>query len=208
MERRNNTQPVRVETREDGKSVIVGYASVFYREGEAGTEYDLWDGVKERIGRGAFDRALKDKHDARGLFNHDPSLLLGRVGAGTVRLSLDTLGLRYEIDPPDTQLGRDLLTSLGRGDVAGSSFAFVVRKDLIVWGQDGQPDIRMVLDVDLLDVSPVTYPAYEATTAGVRCTAATDEARASYEAAKAKRMADLAEVERGVVDADLFGIFS
>lgn len=207
MERRNNPQPVTVETREDGKRVIVGYASVFHRSEDAGTEYELWPGAKERIGRAAFDRALKEKHDARGLFNHDPSLILGRVGAGTVRLSVDSLGLRYEIDPPDTQAGRDMLVSLARGDVTGSSFAFIVRKELWILGRDtAEGDVRMILDVDLLDVSPVTYPAYEAASSGLRCAATGDEARASYEAAKAGHQAELAEVERLGLDVDMLAL--
>src|SRR5688572_16918348 len=68
----------------------------------------------------------KGTHDARALFNHDPNMLLGRAGAGTLRLSTDARGLRYEIDIPDTTVGRDVATSIARGDLAGSSFAFSI----------------------------------------------------------------------------------
>jgi len=199
----NPALPVRVETREDGKRVIVGYASVFYRADNPGTEYELWPGVLERIGLGAFDRAIKDRHDARGLFNHDPSLLLGRVGAGTVRLAVDATGLRYEIDPPDTQVGRDVLVSLERGDLTGSSFAFQVRGDEWQHGKGGAPDIRTILDVDLLDVSPVTYPAYEATSTGLRSCDGIEAARAEHAKAKAAHLAKMAEVDAMRRDAEL-----
>ena len=51
---------VRVEKREDGKRFIKGYAAVYYREGDKGTEYALWDDLFERILPGAFDEAIKD----------------------------------------------------------------------------------------------------------------------------------------------------
>lgn len=157
-----------VSKRADGKPVITGYASVFYNPSEPGTEFKMFDDLVERIMPGAFNRAVAEKHDARGLFNHDPSLVLGRVGNGTVRLSLDGRGLRYEIDPPDTTVGRDLVISIERGDVAGSSFAFVPKR--VVWAEENGVDVRQILDLDLYDVSPVTYPAYEGASTGLRST--------------------------------------
>jgi HK97 family phage prohead protease len=159
---------VRIETR-DGKQQLVGYAAVFHRSGEAGTEYRLAEDVVERIAPTAFNRALSEKHDARALFNHDPNMILGRAAAGTLRLSVDQRGLRYEIDLPDTQTGKDVAASVARGDLTGSSFAFSIN------GKAGQRfekgdkyDVRHILDVDLFDVGPVTYPAYEATSTGLR----------------------------------------
>lgn len=157
---------VRVQKRADGGSVIVGYGAVFYDPAVAGSQYELWEDMQERIMPGAFDRALREQHDARGLFNHDPSYLLGRVGSGTMRLSVDAKGLRYEIDVPDTQVGRDVVTSIQRGDLSGSSFAFVSLRT--VWIEENGLMIRQVEDLELYDTGPVTYPAYEATTAGMR----------------------------------------
>jgi HK97 family phage prohead protease len=125
MERRMTpTGDVKVETRADGGQTLVGYAAVFYRDGDAGTEYRLGPDVVERIAPTAFNRALQEKHDARALFNHDPNMLLGRAGAGTLRLSVDARGLRYEIDLPETNVGKDVAASISRGDLSGSSFAF------------------------------------------------------------------------------------
>lgn len=184
------------EARGDGPGTIEGYAAVFHDESDPGTEYKLWDDrdmvAVERIARGAFKRAIEEKEDCRALFNHDPNLgVLGRVSSGTLRLEEDEKGLRYEADLPDTTLARDLATSIERGDINGSSFGFVVRAES--WRQDEAPDgriraVRTIEDVELLDVSPVTYPAYGATTAGarsrlgmVRALGSVDEARASYE---------------------------
>ncbi len=164
MERRMTPAgEIRVESRADGGKMIVGYGAVFHREGEAGTEYRLAPDVVERIATTAFDRALKEKQDARGLFNHDPNMLLGRAAAGTLRMSADSKGLRYEIDLPDTQVGKDVAASIARGDLSGSSFSFRIN------GKEGQRfekgngfDVRHIVDVDLYDVGPVTFPAYEA----------------------------------------------
>lgn len=153
---------IEVETREDGGSVLTGHASVFYREGDAGTEYKMWPGMIERVMPGAFDEALND--DVRGLFNHDPSLILGRRSAGTLRISVDETGLRYEIDLPDTQTGRDLPVSVSRGDITGSSYAFRVRGaegHKIYKDKELNSYIREIRSVELFDVSPVTYPAYK-----------------------------------------------
>lgn len=160
------TAPVRVETREDGKRVIIGYGAVFYNADDPGTEYAMWSDLVERVAPTAFDRALREKDDARGLFNHDPDNLLGRVSAGTMRLSVDSKGLRYEIDAPDTQTGRDVVSMIERGDLTGSSFAFIPKR--VIWIEEETRSIRVIEDVELFDTGPVTYPAYEATTTGLR----------------------------------------
>lgn len=172
-------------TRADGSRAIVGYGAVFYREGEPGTEYELWPGFVERIGPNAFNRALSEQHDVRGLFNHNPSQLLGRSAAKTMRLSVDSIGLKYEIDAADTQLFRDLAIHLERGDIDGSSFGFVAktRRFQVV---DERSEIMWIDDLDLIDVGPVTYPAYEATSAEVR-SAAVQVVKPDYEAWRAQQ---------------------
>ena len=170
MERRMTPAgEIKVEARADGGKMLVGYGAVFYREGEAGTEYRLGPDIVERIAPTAFTRALAEKQDARALFNHDPNMLLGRAGAGTLRMTVDARGLRYEIDIPDTTVGQDVAKSVARGDLAGSSFAFRIN------GKEGQRfekgkdhDVRHITDVDLFDVGPVTYPAYEGTSTALR----------------------------------------
>ena len=158
---------------------IEGYAAVFY-DGTPETEYELWSGVRERIKPGAFDEALAAGDDVRGLINHNSNRLIGRTSSGTMRLSVDKVGLRYEIDVPDTQDGRDILELVDRGDMSGSSFCFVCTDER--WFRDGDDEIREVLCARLYDVGPVTYPAYDATTAGTRDAGDYAEARASLDA--------------------------
>ncbi|MFO0939838.1 MAG: HK97 family phage prohead protease [Pirellulales bacterium] len=161
---------VKIDRRADNKASFKGLAAVYYRDGDPGTEYWLWNDMVERIIPGAFDRAIKEQHDARGLFNHDANQLLGRVSAGTLALSLTSDGLAYDIpfDQADSDHQR-VAAKIDRGDVNGSSFAFIARA--VQWEEVKQEDgsylyIRTIKDVDLYDVGPVTWPAYEATTAG------------------------------------------
>jgi len=149
-------------TEDRGK--IWGTASVTYN-GQPGTEYQLWEGAVERIAEGAFDEALSQGQDVVALFNHDPNIVLGRT-PDTLKLRASKQGLHYEVDPPDTQAARDLLTSIRRGDIRGSSFAFQAKE--VEWRSEGETDIRVVQKANLFDVSPVTYPAYAATSTGVR----------------------------------------
>lgn len=160
MNRRITPQHVR----SDSKS-IVGVAAVF-ANGSPGTQYNLMEGVVERIRRGAFDRALREKQDVRCLYNHDPNLLLGRLSSGTLRLWVDAVGLNYEIkfDPADGDHA-NVKAKIARGDLSGSSFAF--RPTKVTW-ERGEVDVRWIEDLDLMDVGPVTFPAYEATAVGLR----------------------------------------
>ena len=169
---------VRFETRDDDKPRIVGLGAVYY-DGTPETEYELWTGGVERILPGAFTRAVKED-DVRGLFNHDSNLVLGRNSAGTMLLADAAEGLAYDITVPDTQIGRDLAESIRRGDVTGSSFSFIVTDE--TWSKEDGVEIREIKGVQLFDTGPVTFPAYEATTAGVRSADALADARASHDA--------------------------
>lgn len=108
---------VRAEQYDNAPTHILGYGSVFNSRSEP-----LW-GFREIIKPGAFDDVLND--DVRGLFNHDPNFILGRSSAGTLSLSVDERGLRYDIVAPGTPTICDLVLSpMLRGDINQSSFAF------------------------------------------------------------------------------------
>lgn len=184
MERRflaNPSSGLKVRKRDDGRPVVEGYAAVFYRDGEDGTEYKMWDDFVERIMPEAFDRAAKED-DVRGLFNHDPDNLIGRTTAGTMTLAVDTKGLRYEITMPETRIAADVVGMIERGDLTGSSFSFIPTDQ--TWREVGSTLIREVRGVQLFDVGPVTFPAYSATTTGVR---SEDRERMRQEAAEFMR---------------------
>lgn len=164
IEKRCFAGEVRAAEVEGEPTKIVGYASVFDSRSEL-----ICGSFREVIKPGAFDDVLSD--DVRALFNHDPNFILGRSSAGTLSLSVDEKGLRYEITAPTTQTIRDLvLAPLARGDINQSSFGFRVARDGERWYQD--EDGVVVREITrfsrLLDVSPVTYPAYQASEAGVR----------------------------------------
>jgi hypothetical protein len=144
----------------EGERRIVGYAAVFESMSE-----DL-GGFREVIKPGAFDRALKEGHDVRALWNHNPDVVLGRTKSGTLKLSVDERGLRVEIDPPETRAAEDVLASIRRGDVDGMSFGFRVLTD--EWRTQDGAQVRELRDLELLDVSPVAYPAYPATQVSAR----------------------------------------
>jgi HK97 family phage prohead protease len=120
---------------------------------------------EEQIRRGAFSRAIREKQDAKFLWNHDASLILARVLNKTLELSEDSKGLRFRCDVARTTTGDDLLELVRRGDLNECSFGFVAITD--EWTQEkngGQTRyLRTLVDCDLFDVSGVTYPAYEGT---------------------------------------------
>lgn len=139
---------------------MVGYAAVFDT-----FSCDLGS-FREKIARGAFDKALA-RSDVRALYNHDPNLLLGRTAAGTLRLFPDAVGLRMELDLPDTQLGQDTAVLTRRGDLQGQSFSFTTVADH--WDYSTTPALRTLLEVgELFDVGPVTFPAYEDSSVAMR----------------------------------------
>ncbi|WP_249976083.1 HK97 family phage prohead protease [Vreelandella olivaria] len=155
---------VRAEIEEGQPARIIGHGAVFNKRSEM-----IMGLFKEEIAPGAFDDVLGD--DVRALFNHDANFVLGRTRSSTLALSIDAEGLRYEITPPDTQTVRDLvLAPLSRGDITGSSFAFRVAPDGDEWREDEDGLIVRTINrfSRLLDVSPVTYPAYQDAGAAAR----------------------------------------
>lgn len=150
------------------ESRLFGYGAVFYRDGEPGTEYYLWDDIVERIMPGAFDRAIAED-DVIASFNHNPDFVLGRNRAGTLALSIDDKGLRYDVTPSESMMTQHVVEAVKRGDVPGSSFMFHVSRS--TWIETKTADgkdlfIREVQEVNpLMELGPVMFPAYASTTA-------------------------------------------
>lgn len=159
------TTEVRATTSPKGKR-IVGYAATYNTlsrplPGKAAA------GFRERILPGAFRSGLANKNnDPAMLVNHDPSKILGRVSAGTLRLSEDEKGLRFECDMPNTQTADDIYESIKRGDINSCSFSFGLGStDDEQWGEEdtdeGRSQVRNIRNIpNLYDASVVTYPAY------------------------------------------------
>jgi uncharacterized protein len=97
-------------------------------------------------------------------FNHSDTALLGTTQAGTLRLDIDSAGLNYEVDVPQSR--EDVIELVSRGDVAHSSIAFETWED--DWTTDGGTAVRTLLSGRLIDVAPVTNPAYKDTSVAMR----------------------------------------
>jgi HK97 family phage prohead protease len=152
-----------VESRsEDGtdRQWIVGYAAKF-----GVNSLELEGQFVERLDPGAFGivaerRGRKRPLETRALWNHDPNYPLARF-PGTLRMNVDEVGLRYEFPVPDTSYGRDLAANIEAGIVRGSSFSFQVAPGGEAWSVEDGRSIRTVTKIDsLIDVGPVTFPAY------------------------------------------------
>lgn len=131
-------------------------------------------GFIEEIRAGALTDVLARDPDVRALVNHGPDMVLGRTRASTLTLSDSASGLDYEFDAPDTTYARDLRVLMERGDITQSSFAFRAAPDGVEWDEDPATGVlirRIFRFSALLDVSPVTYPAYPAATSGIRSSA-------------------------------------
>lgn len=138
----------------DGQKII-GYAVIFDTPSQ-----DL-GGFVEVIESRAVDRTLTERLDVVALADHDSSKPLGRVSAGTLRLTKDARGLRVEIDPPNTTAARDVLESVRRGDTRGMSFTFtVVRPHGERFEARGHVPTRIISDMTIREVSTHVFPAY------------------------------------------------
>lgn len=154
-----------VQTRADGEQdsrTIEGYAAT----------YDSWSNpiwwFKERIERGAFDGA--DMSRCIACFNHDATQIVARYSAGTLELNVDEKGLHFKFEAPNTTAGNDLYENIRLGNISQCSFKFTVKEDSWKYSEDvDELDERTILKFgEILDVSPVVYPAYESTSVQAR----------------------------------------
>lgn len=175
-------------------NTISGYAIVFYRAGDPGTEYELWPasgttrGAVERIMPGALDRSLAEV-DCRCFWSHDSSQVLGRESSGTLKLELDSVGLKYTVVVGSAPAAQNALEAVRRGDVDGSSFGFQIYKGGERWIMpDSGPEVRELTEIAVYEVSPVALPAYTGTSAVVRSEADRNEFDRLADRARQARM--------------------
>ena len=154
-----NCKELRYHEDEHGKKKVRGYAAVFNELSE-----DLGS-FREKINPDAFNNVLDN--DVVALLNHDMDNLFGRTSNGTVKISVDEKGLFTEIDMPNTQLAKDTIELMERGDISQMSFGFYVGRDS--WAKSEAENIRTIEEISrLVDISLVTIPAYPQTSASVR----------------------------------------
>ena len=139
--------------------VIEGYFALYEQETE------LFPNTYEIISRGAFDNTIKN--DVRALWNHNTQYVLGRSKNGSLQLRADDKGLFGTIKLPKTQYAEDLYELVKRGDIDQCSFGFNILDETVEELSNGGYRWRMK-NVDLHEISVVTFPAYENTTVHAR----------------------------------------
>lgn len=140
---------------ENEEKVIEGYFVVF------NSETELWQGAYEEVDRSALDNTLNN--DVRALINHDTNLVLGRNKAGTLDLKVDSRGLwgSIKINESDSD-AVNLYERVKRGDVDQCSFGFNIISEETDYRDDGT--IKWIIkEIDLHEISVVTFPAYDET---------------------------------------------
>jgi HK97 family phage prohead protease len=140
---------------ESGGRTLTGYA---VKWGMKSHVLGYFRKFREQFQKGAFAESLVND-DQRFLWSHDTSKVLGRTKNNTLRLQEDDIGLRFELDLPDTTLGEDAYKSIKRGDVDGVSFGFQMISHDLEESEDDMP-LRTVTKAKLLEVSVVAFPAY------------------------------------------------
>ncbi|GAB3884564.1 HK97 family phage prohead protease [Terrabacter terrigena] len=170
LERRFTPGQVEVRASAEKQRTIGGYAAKF------NVQSRNLGGFVERIAPEAFNKSRGDGWpEVMARYNHDDNMLLGTTVARTLRLTVDNVGLNYDVDVP--QARSDVYELVSRGDVAKSSFAFIVPPGGDDWSlNDLDIPLRTLLSVKLVDVAPVNTPAYLDTSTGLRSLARKVEA--------------------------------
>ena len=178
MNKRNSYRTAQFKTREEtetGDLILSGYFIKFDEVTE------LWPGYFEVIKREGVEKAIQSA-DIRALFNHDDSLVLGRTGNGTVTLGVDDIGLFGDIiiNKEDPQ-AVGAYARVQRGDVVGCSFGFIPIKINTEERDDGSY-LDTILELEIFEVSPCTFPAYPQTEIAARQKDFESQQRANREA--------------------------
>ena len=192
------TLEIREADGEEGKRTITG-AIKYNTDSDVLT--DWWgDEFVEQIASGAFSESLKERNVV-ALWSHDTSQVLGNTKSGTLRITDTDEELRFELDIPNTSVGNDAWELIQREDVDGVSFGFRVKPDGEKWEKierDGKKLYRRtVLNAELIEISPVAFPAYPANEVNAR---GLEEFKASEQRAK-----DQYEKEKMLLELDLYG---
>ena len=154
---------------------LVGYALKFGTRSVNLTPWSSWREVYEILEPGCISMEMLNRQDVVFTAFHNPEKVLGRCtnGKGTLRMSIDSVGLRIECEMPNTELGNEMLELVKRGDLFGMSFAYVTDEDdsenAVSYEREADKDgkqvwLRHVKRIDkMLDVTVAGHPAYEET---------------------------------------------
>lgn len=160
----------------DGKRYLEGYFAVFNRD------YYVFSDWVESIAPGAFRSSIEDGEDIKILWNHNHDIVLGSTAAKTASLREDNVGLFGSVlINEDDQDAKNAYARVNRGDVDGCSIGFMIKRQEESW--EGDLYRTRLLDLQLYEASPCTFPAYTDTSINARTAAGYSEAKAQYERA-------------------------
>lgn len=187
LERRNYQFEVRAEEGEDGVKILTGRPIVY----NSPTDIGGW--FQEEIMRGALDET--DLTDVRFLVNHNTDMIpLARSrrnnGNSTMQMTVDSEGLflnKVSLDVENNADARALYSAVERGDLDGMSFCFSVEEEEWDYSNEDYPIRRIMKIGSVVEVSAVTWPAYESTFIDSRSKEVLDSAKTALERAKELR---------------------
>ena len=154
---------------------LVGYALKFGTRSVNLTPWSRWREVYEILNPGCISMEMLNRQDVVFTAFHNPEKVLGRCtnGKGTLRMSIDSVGLHIECEMPHTELGNEILELVKRGDLCGMSFAYVTDEEdsenAVSYEREADKDgkevwLRHVKRIDkMFDVTVAGHPAYEET---------------------------------------------
>lgn len=170
MEIRSYGQDAAPKLAQDSRN-IEGYAIVFDQESEVLYDRQNKRYFREIIRSGAVTQDLLAHSDVKALLEHTAGRMLARSynGSGTLSLTVDAHGLKYSFEAPATQDGDYAVEMVRRGDLFGSSFAYMTDENNVQYERKGNMLYRYVNKIDWIgDVSIVSDPAYMGTDVSVR----------------------------------------
>lgn len=197
LERRAYSFEVRAEKREND-NIIIGRPIVYDAKTDIGGLFE------EIIEKGALDDT--DLTDVRFLVNHNTSMIpLARSrrnnGNSTMKLSVDDKGMEIEtkLDIENNSDARNLYSAVQRGDISGMSFMFSIDEEDWSNLESEYPQRRILKIGSVVEVSAVTWPAYEQTEINSRSKETLESARSALENARQQKENSVdteAELER------------
>lgn len=179
---------------EGKKKQICGYINKFNTRSQ-------YMGFYEEVSNNAFDKTLADGHNIYAMYNHDDDKILGSTRSGNLRLFVDDIGLRFELDINENiSYARDLYELVSNNDINGCSFGFYVNNDTWSRTEEGI-DLRIINEVELIEVTITPFPAYLDSEASCRSYDKFKEQQAEeFRKAKEQRELDLILMELELMD--------
>lgn len=189
MEQRSYNFEIRAEQNDEGLGIVRGRPIVYNNK----TDLGYFDEVIER---GALNGA--DLRDVRFLVNHDISKIpLARSrnnnANSTMQLMPDDQGMeiRVNLDVKNNSDARNLYSAIERGDITGMSFMFAIDDEEWTELESEHPTRHIKKISSVIEVSAVTFPAYEDTEISVRNKKALDNAKSTLDSVKRSLDSDL-----------------